>query len=94
MNLELVGYIYTSYIFYLFYFLGADSNKAATKSAAATFERWKSDVEGKEMVSEVFPVDVDNLFTLLFTNSKFFMDFQNARKSTGKGLKNVFGHIY
>ena len=36
------------------------------------------------MVSEIFNVDVDTLFTLLFTNSKFYADFNDARKTFGK----------
>ena len=68
-------------------FPGGDSNKAATKSAAATLERWRGQAEGKEMVSEVFPVDVDNLFTMLFTSSKFYMDFHAAKKTTGENMQ-------
>lgn len=40
--------------------------------------------EGREMFSMVIPISVDELFTLLFTNSSFYIDFiQNTRKYTG-----------
>ena len=45
------------------------------------------------MVSEVFPTDVDTLFTLLFTNSKFYIEFHNSRKTFGKSFeKDEFFH--
>lgn len=40
--------------------------------------------EGRQISKASFPIHVDQLFTLLFTNSKFFLDFQTARKTTGK----------
>lgn len=40
--------------------------------------------EGRQISKAIFPVHIDQLFTLLFTNSKFFLDFQTARKTTGK----------
>jgi len=46
-----------------------------------TLEKWRSSVEGRELTSEVYPISVDQLFTLLFTNSKFFMDFHANRKT-------------
>ena len=49
-----------------------------------TLDKWRSSVEGRELTSEVFPISVDQLFTLLFTNSKFFMDFHANRKTFGK----------
>ena len=45
---------------------------------------FRSSVEGRELTSEVYPISVDQLFTLLFTNSKFFMDFHANRKTFGK----------
>lgn len=40
--------------------------------------------EGREMLSMVMPISVDELFTLLFTSSSFYIDFiQNTRKYTG-----------
>ena len=49
-----------------------------------TLEKWRSSVEGRELTSEVYPISVDQLFTLLFTNSKFFVDFHANRKTFGK----------
>lgn len=40
--------------------------------------------EGRQISKASFPIHIDHLFTLLFTNSKFFLDFQTARKTTGK----------
>lgn len=40
--------------------------------------------EGRQIGKATFPIHIDQLFTLLFTNSKFFLDFQTARKTTGK----------
>lgn len=40
--------------------------------------------EGREMVNMVMPMSVDELFTLLFTNSTFYIDFiTTTRKCTG-----------
>lgn len=40
--------------------------------------------EGREMVNMTMPMSVDELFTLLFTNSSFYIDFiQTTRKCTG-----------
>ncbi|XP_043598366.1 protein Aster-B isoform X2 [Bombus pyrosoma] len=38
--------------------------------------------EGRQISKATFPIHIDQLFTLLFTNSKFFLDFQTARKTT------------
>ncbi|XP_034936499.1 protein Aster-B-like [Chelonus insularis] len=38
--------------------------------------------EGRRLVNVILPIHVDQLFTLLFTNSKFFLDFHTARKTT------------
>lgn len=38
--------------------------------------------EGKLLMNENIPMHVDNLFTLLFTSSKFFLDFHASRKTT------------
>ncbi|XP_026274590.1 protein Aster-B isoform X3 [Frankliniella occidentalis] len=37
--------------------------------------------DGRQMLQVVLPVSVDQLFTLFFTNSKFFVDFHVARNS-------------
>ena len=46
-----------------------------------TLEKWRNSVEGRELANEVYPMNVDQLFTLLFTNSKFYMDFHANRKT-------------
>lgn len=33
-------------------------------------------------MNEVVPIHIDQLFTLLFTSSKFYLDFHAARKTT------------
>ncbi len=44
--------------------------------------------EGREMVNMAMPMSVDELFTLLFTNSSFYIDFiQTTRKCTGQLIK-------
>ncbi|CAH0553389.1 unnamed protein product [Brassicogethes aeneus] len=37
---------------------------------------------GRQLASAVLPVHIDQLFTLLFTSSKFFLDFHAMRKTT------------
>ena len=49
-----------------------------------TLDKWRSTQEGRELANEVYPINVDQLFTLLFTNSKFFRDFHATRKTFGK----------
>ncbi|KAJ8921707.1 hypothetical protein NQ315_010617 [Exocentrus adspersus] len=38
--------------------------------------------EGRTLMNEVVPIHIDQLFTLLFTSSKFYLDFHAARKTT------------
>ncbi|XP_070158400.1 protein Aster-B isoform X2 [Polyergus mexicanus] len=38
--------------------------------------------EGRQVNKATLPIHIDQLFTLLFTNSKFFLDFHTARKTT------------
>lgn len=40
--------------------------------------------KGKELMNSVIPCNIDQLFTMLFTNSTFYFDFQAKRKTTGK----------
>jgi len=42
--------------------------------------------EGRQVNKATLPIHIDQLFTLLFTNSKFFLDFHTARKTTGNKL--------
>jgi len=46
-----------------------------------TLDKWRSTQEGRELTNEVYPINVDQLFTLLFTNSKFYRDFHANRKT-------------
>ena len=48
-----------------------------------TLDKWRSTQEGRELTNEVYPINVDQLFTLLFTNSKFYRDFHANRKTFG-----------
>lgn len=41
-----------------------------------------SNHEGRQVLNETFPMNVDQLFTLLFTNSKFFLDFHASRRTS------------
>ncbi len=54
------------------------SNFHRMQHETATFQ-----VEGKEFLNEVFPTDVDSLFTMYFTRSRFFQGFHDSRKSFG-----------
>ena len=62
----------------------AKSASSAELEIELTLDKWRSSIEGRELVSEAYPVSVDQLFTLLFTNSKFYLDFHANRKTFGK----------
>ncbi|KAF2903329.1 hypothetical protein ILUMI_02855 [Ignelater luminosus] len=55
----------------------AERNNKFQKSASCTAPH-----EGRQVMNEVIPMHVDQLFTLLFTSSKFFLDFHASRKTT------------
>lgn len=38
--------------------------------------------DGRQIVHTILPINVDNLKTLLFSKSKFFVEFHNTRRST------------
>ena len=59
-----------------------------------TLDKWRASVEGRELVNEVYPVSVDQLFTLLFTNSKFYLDFHANRKTFGKSKLSLIKDFY
>jgi hypothetical protein len=46
-----------------------------------TYEAWRQSKVAKEVLNQNFRMNIDDLFTLLFTNSKFFYDFQAERKT-------------
>ena len=65
--------------------LGKDFAKSSTElEIDLTLDKWRTLVEGRELVNEAYPISVDQLFTLLFTNSKFYLDFHANRKTFGK----------
>lgn len=57
--------------FIIYYFFRSERNIRCTSSH-----------EGKQLMNEVVPIHIDQLFTLLFTSSKFYLDFHAARKTT------------
>lgn len=38
--------------------------------------------EGRQLMHTILPINIDSLFTMLFSKSKFFCEFHNARKTT------------
>ncbi|XP_029045428.2 LOW QUALITY PROTEIN: protein Aster-B-like [Osmia bicornis bicornis] len=60
----------------------SEAEKHALKSSVRSNIVCTSLHEGRQISKAIFPIHIDQLFTLLFTNSKFFLDFQTARKST------------
>jgi len=46
-----------------------------------TYEVWRRSKDAREVLNKNFKINIDDLFTLLFTNSKFFYDFQAERKT-------------
>ncbi|XP_074033208.1 GRAM domain containing 1B isoform X4 [Leptinotarsa decemlineata] len=38
--------------------------------------------EGRVLIDEIYPIHIDQLFTLLFTSSKFYLNFHALRKTT------------
>ena len=63
----------------------SSDNQYDSESRVGTIEEslssWKTSQEGREIVSQAFPVSVDTLFALLFNNSKFYNEFQESRKT-------------
>lgn len=41
-----------------------------------------SDHEGRQLVHTILPINIDSLLTMLFSKSKFFVEFHKMRKST------------
>ena len=62
-------------------------------SAQRRFEEWESCQGGRRMASEIFATDVDALFTLLFKNSKFYLQFHRSRKIFGE-LATLSTHAF
>ena len=55
--------------------MGNNSFSASTTDIL-TYEAWRQSKDAREIISRNFSLNIDDLFTLLFTNSKFFYDFQ------------------
>lgn len=60
----------------------SEAEKHALKLGVRSSIVCTSPHEGRQISKATLPVHIDQLFTLLFTNSKFFLDFQTARKTT------------
>lgn len=72
---------------------GASSPGTAATTPAEEYTESENDTEvncpctshsGKEILNCVFPISVDQLFLLLFTDSVFFRKLHEDRKTTGK----------
>lgn len=50
--------------------------------------------EGRQLSKATLPIHIDQLFTLLFTNSKFFLDFHTVRKTTGNKIIILLFNYY
>ena len=46
-----------------------------------TYQAWRQSKNAREILTRNYNIAIDDLFTLLFTNSKFFYDFQAERKT-------------
>lgn len=57
------------------------SPSLAATTDILTYEVWRQTKDAREIISRNFSINIDDLFTLLFTNSKFFYDFQAERKT-------------
>ncbi|CAL7941744.1 unnamed protein product [Xylocopa violacea] len=60
----------------------SEAEKHALKSSIRGSTVCAAPHEGRQISKATFPIHIDQLFTLLFTNSKFFLDFQTSRKTT------------
>lgn len=59
----------------------SDSDSASNIPFVSTAE-CNSMHEGRQLVHTILPINVDTLFALLFSKSKFLVDFHNIRKTT------------
>lgn len=50
--------------------------------------------EGRKIIQVVVPVHVDLLFTMLFTNSKFYLDFHSVRRTSGEWWEAEYPHNF
>lgn len=63
---------------------GDDYSESSNDDATNEIQCNCSVHEGKEMLNEIFPISVDQMFLLLFTDSVFFRQLQEFRKTTSK----------
>ena len=60
----------------------ADPNSSVVSvTDILTYQVWRQSKNAREILSRNYSINIDDLFTLLFTNSKFFYDFQAERKT-------------
>lgn len=59
----------------------SESDKPITMKEDKSIE-CKSPHEGRVLLNEIYPIHIDQLFTLLFTSSKFYLDFHASRKTS------------
>jgi len=59
----------------------ASTNSSLVPATDLTYQTWRQSKNAREILSRNFNMAIDDLFTLLFTNSKFFYDFQAERKT-------------
>jgi len=57
------------------------STSPAPPTHMLTYGAWRQSKVARQFISRNFDLNIDDLFTLLFTNSKFFYDFQSERKT-------------
>ena len=80
----MIKYIFSRFNF-CFYFY-SNHHRSLTSPAIVstdilTYEVWRQTKDAREIICRNFAINIDELFTLLFTNSKFFYDFQAERKT-------------
>ena len=73
---------------------GTSTDQLESPAIELTLEKWRHTQEGRELLNEVYPISVDQLFTLLFTNSKFYRDLHANRKTFGKQIFDWTKSIY
>ena len=72
-----LGFIASSFCWWRWIYVAYQSdNVSASTTDILTYEAWRQSKDAREIISRNFSLNIDDLFTLLFTNSKFFYDFQ------------------
>ncbi|CAG9771072.1 unnamed protein product [Ceutorhynchus assimilis] len=60
----------------------SESDKPISMKGDLTQVECTESHDGRLLMDEVYPIHIDQLFTLLFTSSKFYLDFHASRKTT------------